>query len=374
MISTSEKSRLGKAATAGLATLAIALTGWIFLACAAEADPAATAAKPAESGSGGTVLATVEGKPITKAEVMASATEELEQAKMQLLQCESSFKQREHDVFETKTKQMVQDRMLDAEAGKRGMTKEAMLAAEVDAKIAEVSDADVDKFFEENQARIGNRPKETVAPQIKQYLGQQRQKEAFDGFIGSLEAKYAVAYSMEPFRVQVSAGNSPAMGPANAPVTIVIWSDFQCPFCSRVVPTIKQVEERYKEKVRIVFRQYPLPMHPQAQKAAEASLCANEQSKFWQLHDGMFADQQALAVDQLKAKAVTLGMDAGKFNECLDSNKHAKTVKDDMRDGSLVGVSGTPAMFINGRMLSGAQPFEEFAKIIDEELKMKGGM
>lgn len=373
MISTPEKSRLGRAAAAGLATLAIAVTGWIFLACAAEADPAA-AGKPASSSGGGTVLATVEGKPITKAEVEASATEELEQAKMQLLQCESTFKQREHEVFETKTKQMVQDRILEAEAGKRGVTKEALLTTEVNEKITEVSDADIDKFFEENKARIGNRPKETVGPQIKQYLGQQREREAYEGFIKSLEAKYTVAYSMEPFRVQVATGNSPAMGPANAPVTIVEWSDFQCPFCSRVVPTMKQVEERYKDKVRVVFRQYPLPMHPQAQKAAEASLCANEQGKFWELHDAMFADQQSLAVDQLKAKAVGLGLDATKFNECLDSNKHAKTVKDDMRDGSLVGVSGTPAMFINGRMLSGAQPFEEFAKIIDEELKMKGGM
>lgn len=373
MIATSEKSRLGRAAAAGLATLAVAVTGWIFLACAAEADPAAAGTKPAMSSGGGTVLATVEGKPITKAEVEASATEELEQAKMQLLQCESSFKQREHEVYDTKTKQMVQDRILDAEAGKRGLTKDALLAAEVNAKIAEVSDADVDKFFEENKARIGNRPKESVAPQIKQYLGQQREREAYEGFIKSLEAKYTVSYSMEPFRVQVAA-NGPSMGPANAPVTIVEWSDFQCPFCSRVVPTMKQVEERYKDKVRVVFRQYPLPMHPQAQKAAEASLCANEQGKFWQYHDALFADQQALAVDQLKSKAAGMGLDATKFNECLDSNKHAKTVKDDMREGSLAGVSGTPAVFINGRMLSGAQPFEEFAKIIDEELKMKGGM
>lgn len=371
MISTTEKSRLGKAAAAGLATLTIAVTGWIFLACAAEADPAATGSKPAESSGGSTVLATVEGKPITKAEVEASATDELEQAKMQLLQCESSFRQREHEVLDTKTKQLVQDRILEAEAGKRSMTKEALLAAEVDAKIAAVTDADVDKFFEENKARIGNRPKETVAPQIQQYLGQQRQREAYEGFMASLESKYTVNYSLEPFRVQVNAVG-PAMGPANAPITIVEWSDFECPFCSRVVPTMKQVEERYKDKVRVVFRQYPLPMHARAQKAAEASLCANEQGKFWELHDAMFADQQNLGVDQLKAKAASLGMDAGKFNECLDSNKHAKTVKDDMREGSLAGVSGTPAMFINGRMLSGAQPFEEFAKIIDEELKRKG--
>ena len=113
-------------------------------------------------------------------------------------------------------------------------------------------------------------------------------------------------------------------------------------------------------------------MHPQAQKAAEASLCANDQGKFWQLHDAMFANQQALGVDQLKAKAVELGLNAETFNSCLDSNKYAAQVATDLKEGSTAGVSGTPAMFINGRFVNGAVPFEEIASIVEDELQRKG--
>ena len=167
------------------------------------------------------------------------------------------------------------------------------------------------------------------------------------------------------------AATGPSKGPANAPITIVEFSDFQCPFCSRVNPTLAQVREKYGDKVRIVFRQFPLSFHQQAQKAAEASLCAGDQGKFWELHDAMFADQQALGVDQLKTKAAGLGVNAEQFNQCLDSGKHAATVQADLKDGSAAGVSGTPAMFINGRFLSGAQPLNEITKVIDDELARK---
>jgi protein-disulfide isomerase len=123
--------------------------------------------------------------------------------------------------------------------------------------------------------------------------------------------------------------------------------------------------------VRIVFRQYPLNFHEHAQKAAEASLCANEQGKFWELHNAMFENQAALAVEQLKAKAVELGMNAEQFNACLDGSKFAAQVKADFDEGAKAGVSGTPAMFINGRFLSGAQPLNEITKVIDDELARK---
>jgi protein-disulfide isomerase len=156
-------------------------------------------------------------------------------------------------------------------------------------------------------------------------------------------------------------------------VTIVEFSDFQCPFCSRLLPTMEQVKQKYGDKVRIVFRQYPLPMHPNAQKAAEASLCANEQGKFWEMHDAMFKNQQELAVDNLKSKAAALGLKAETFNQCLDSGKYAAQIQGDIKAGSAVGVSGTPAMFINGRFISGAVPLEQITSVIDDELKRKGG-
>ena len=152
-------------------------------------------------------------------------------------------------------------------------------------------------------------------------------------------------------------------------MTIAEFSDFECPYCGALFPVLQQIEANYKGRIRVVFREFPLTtIHPHAQKAAEASLCANDQQKFWELHDMMFKDNKNLDVDALKAKAASLKLDTKAFNECLDSSQHADWIKRDVAEGLRVGVTGTPAMFINGRFLSGVHPYEEIAKIIDEEL------
>ena len=174
--------------------------------------------------------------------------------------------------------------------------------------------------------------------------------------------------------VKVNTKGAPSWGPKDAKVTIVEFSDFQCPYCSRVVPTLKQVVEAYDGQVRLVFRQFPLrSIHPQAQKAAEASLCAADQGKFWEMHDAMFADQRQLTDDSLKAKAQALGMDAEGFNQCLDSGQYAAAVQADLDAGQAVGVSGTPAMFINGRFASGALPYDQLAAMVEQELARDSG-
>jgi protein-disulfide isomerase len=171
---------------------------------------------------------------------------------------------------------------------------------------------------------------------------------------------------------KVDVGNSPVMGPKNAPVTIVEFSDFQCPFCSRVVPTIKQLEEKYKGKVRVAFKQYPLPFHDKAQLAAEAALAAHDQGKFWEMHDKLFANQQALDRPSLDKYAEELGLNTGKFKEALDSGKFKQQVSADMAVANgLGGGMGTPTFFINGRKIAGAMPVDAFAKVIDEELSKK---
>jgi protein-disulfide isomerase len=167
--------------------------------------------------------------------------------------------------------------------------------------------------------------------------------------------------------------DDPALGAATAPVTIVEFSDFQCPFCQRVAPTLKKLRETYGDKVRIVWKDFPLTsIHPQAFKAAEAAQCAREQGKFWEYHDRLFANQQALQVEALKQYAAQLGLDAGKFDACVDSAKYAERVQAQMQVGTDLGVNSTPAVFVNGRLLSGAQPYETFAQVIDEELTRTG--
>lgn len=338
------------------AVLVLILALGVFLpACSAQDNPKGKAAST-QQGS----LARVNGKDITEADVKQKAAE-------QFAQIERQYEQQKRELLENGIDQVIEDRLLEAEAAARKVSKEQLLA---DLKPAAVTDAEVDAFYEQNKAQIP-RPKDQVAPQIKMYLESQRQSETRQKFYDDLRAKYKVEYLLEPTRVEVAA-TGPSVGPENAPITIVEFSDFECPFCSRLIPTLEQVKQKYGDKVRLVFRQYPLNFHPNAQKAAEASLCANDQGKFWELHDAMFQDQKALAVEQLKAKAVELGMNAEQFNTCLDSSKYAAQVKKDFDEGSAAGVSGTPAMFVNGRFISGAVPLQEITKVIDDELNRKG--
>jgi protein-disulfide isomerase len=167
----------------------------------------------------------------------------------------------------------------------------------------------------------------------------------------------------------IPVGKSYSKGPATAPVTIVEFSDFQCPFCNRVNPTLKQVQETYGDKVRIVFKHNPLPFHQKAPLASEAALAAGEQGKFWEMHDKLFANMQKLDRPDLEQYATELGLDMAKFKAALDSKKFKAEVDADLALGTKVGARGTPNFFINGVQLTGARPFENFKTTIDEQLK-----
>ncbi len=169
--------------------------------------------------------------------------------------------------------------------------------------------------------------------------------------------------------VKIDLGNSPVKGSNSAKVTVVAFSDFQCPFCSRAVPVMKQIEDSYKGKVRLAFKQLPLPFHDKAQVAAEASLAAHEQGKFWEYHDKLFANQQALDRPSLEKYAQELGLNVAKFKASLDSGKFKKQVEDEAKFGNSIGATGTPTFYVNGKALVGAQPFEKFKELIDQELK-----
>jgi protein-disulfide isomerase len=172
---------------------------------------------------------------------------------------------------------------------------------------------------------------------------------------------------------KVADGSSAAKGPKNAALDVVIFSDFQCPFCGRVEPTLKQMEKEYAGKVRFTWKNYPLPFHPNAGPAAEAAMAAGAQGKFWEMHDKLFANQQSLDRATFEKYAQELGLNMNKFKADLDANKYKDAIDAEQKEGTAVGVNGTPAVFINGRKISGAYPFETFKKIADEELAKKGG-
>jgi predicted DsbA family dithiol-disulfide isomerase len=278
---------------------------------------------------------------------------------------------REHQLRSQALDALVGQALMDKEAEARGVTPEALYETEVKAK-AVVSDADAKAYYEANKARMGTTAEAEALTKIKAGLGQQRENERRAALVRELKAKYDVKVLLEPHRVSVDAGSAPSRGNPKAPVTIVEFSDFQCPFCVRARPTVNRVREVYGDKVRFVFRHFPLDFHAQAEKAGEAAACAGDQGRFWEMHDLLWENTAKLQVADLKAHAATLGLDAAAFAQCLESGRHGGVVEADLAAGQGYGVSGTPAFFVNGRPLVGAQPFEAFAQVIDDELQRQG--
>ncbi len=265
--------------------------------------------------------------------------------------------------------------MVLAEAAKtRGLSAEAYVQAEVSKRVKPVTDADVVAFFQANAEQMQGRSMEVMAPAITRYLTEQQENAARVVLINELrKTGPAVRVMMDVPRFEVPLSDAdPSLGTAKAPVTLIEFSDFQCPYCRQVAPTLKKIRATYGDKVRIVWKDFPLTqIHPQAFKAGEAGHCAAEQGKFWEFHDQLFANQQALQPDDLKKYATAGGIDGERFSACLDMSKHAELVRDGVAQGTQLGVNSTPTVFVNGRRVSGAQPYEVFAAVIDEELSRK---
>ncbi|HEY0802982.1 MAG TPA: thioredoxin domain-containing protein, partial [Steroidobacteraceae bacterium] len=213
---------------------------------------------------------------------------------------------------------------------------------------------------------------DSVAAKIKEYLEKNEGDAARRHYLDSLRAKYHATITLDPLREAV-ATTGPARGPASALVTIVEFSDFQCPFCGRFEPVVRHVLAKYPNQVRFIYRNLPLPtLHPDAQKAAEAAVCAQDQNKFWEMHDLMFAEQASLGVDALKDKAKRMGLDTKAFDDCLDSGKSRDAIMLDTKAADELGIAGTPASFINGRFTSGALAENDLTDLIDDELRRVG--
>lgn len=264
---------------------------------------------------------------------------------------------------------MISEELLDREAKGRHLSRAELEKQEIDDKVKKVTAEEVEKFYNDNKDRLRGQSLEQLRSRIEQYLNRQRLASRRQQFLNELRAKTPVHINLEPPRVKVSVDDDPSRGgPAEAPVTIVEFSDFQCPFCRRAEATVKRILDEYGDKVRLVYRDYPLPMHSNAHRAAEAAECAQDQGKYWKYHDLLFENQRALDEKSLIAYAKQVGMDEKTFAECLKSGKHRSEVDKDIEDGNRAGVSGTPSFFINGRPLSGAVPFAQFKEVIDAEL------
>jgi protein-disulfide isomerase len=347
---------------------ALALCAASFVAC--KTGGGTGGGKAAVGLDPSTKVAEVDGKPVTYGDLQGDTEigPKLRQAEVKALT--DLYDQRRNLVDE-----LISRRLLEEEAKSKGKTLEQWYQTEYMNSVPEPSDEEAKAFYEEHKAQIPpGQSFDDLKGRIKQVVRQQKLRDGMGKLVEGLRTRHNVQVALEPPdlpRIEVEA-KGPARGPDKAPVTIVEFSDFQCPYCGREYPVIERVMKEYDGKVRLVFRHFPLDFHPFAEKAAEAGACAQDQGKFWELHDKMFTNQTKLAVDDLKGYAKSLGMDATKFDKCLDSGEKKTLVEEDTKAGSAAGVNGTPAFFINGVFINGAQPYEQIKQTIDRELKKKG--
>ncbi len=324
-------------------------------------EESATAAthesKPAPSGDD-TVLAEVRGEPIRQSEIDEAISSQLEGIEQQL-----------YDLRRQALKAEIARRLYAWEAERRGISVDALLQQEVDDTLQPASDEEVDQLYQANRARLAGRTKEQMLPEIQLYLHQQKRASRLMDFRGELAEMADVRVNLEPPRtfIDVPEG-TPSMGPADAPITMVAFSDYQCPFCHRAQETVEELLEKYEGKIRFVHRDYPLDFHKGAMPAARAARCAGEQGEFWGFHRNLLAKLTDFSTADLTSRASHLSLDMEKFETCFNSDRYTEEIQASFAAGRNIGVTATPTFFINGRRLEGAKPLEEFQELIEEEL------
>jgi len=255
--------------------------------------------------------------------------------------------------------------LLSDEASKRGITGEELRAQLMPAHL-DVKKADIDKTYTEMLSTLENMNEDEAKQRIRLDLESRLRLDAYKAAVSGIIGKADVQTYLSPPVATAARLNAegPSLGPREAPVTIVEFSDFQCPYCKQANGIVKRVLETYGGSVRLVFKQMPLSIHPDAFKAAQASVCANEQGRFWEFHDLLFASND-LSIDALKKYAVSLQLRMNDFESCMNSEGSSAAVRRDMQEAIRADVQGTPTFFVNGRILRGMRTAEDLKNLID---------
>jgi protein-disulfide isomerase len=302
-------------------------------------------------------VATIDGQPIYEQDLMSVAGPNL-----------LELRQQEFKVKSDALNQLIRKKLIEVEAKKKGLTAEELFKQEVHSKIAEPSDDEAKGYYLAVKS-ANTLPFDEIKSQVKQLLKNSEIQQAREKYTDSLRDKTQVSTLLQPPSVQVASDPARVKGSADAPVTILEFGDFQCPFCGKVEPVLQDLLDKYKGNVKLAYRDFPLSqIHQHAEMAAEASRCALKQGKYWEMHDAMFADQAKLDKADLVKTAASLGMDQEPFESCLKSGKDKAMVEEDIEAGSHAGVNATPTFFINGEFLGGAQSEADFVTIIDRQL------
>jgi protein-disulfide isomerase len=319
----------------------------------ADPTPPATPADRAR------LFATVNGRRITSGDVEDS-----------LLPLVAAVQQQVYSLRRRDLEMKINDMLLEAEAKKRGVTARALLEAEVGAKVPVVNEAQAQTFYNENKERI-NGDFAQIKYQIIEYLQEQEKNKLQTALADRLRQSAGVQLFLAepvPPTYQIATDDQPSKGSTAAAVTVIEFTDFECPSCAQAQPVVERLMTEYADRVRFVVRDFPLTQHANAQKAAEAAEAAREQGKYWEYIALLFRNQSALQADKLKQYATTLGLDRARFDAALDSGKFAEAVRRDLLDGQKVGVNSTPSFFVNGRRVED-RTYEGLKAAIDAALK-----
>jgi protein-disulfide isomerase len=332
-------------------TCLIALVGALGCSRARTASPADGPQDAAK------VVGEVGGERITLEEVDRRAA-----ARLQRLRNE------EYDARREALDEIISEKLMQKAAAERGLTRDALLKAEVDDKVTPVTAGEIRAIYERNKAAAGGRSLEEVTPLIERSVRQQRLAERAAAFRDELKSKAGVKVSLEAPRTALPLpADAPVLGPANAPVTIVEYLDYQCPFCHRAQGVVDEIMGRYPGKVRFVHRDFLLGK-PRSLPAARAARCAGEQGKFWEYHRDLLVTPGDMGDADLKSRAAGMGLDGGKFSTCAASDRFDADIRSATESGQSLGIDSTPTFFVNGRRLVGAVPADQFAEVIEEEL------
>jgi protein-disulfide isomerase len=339
----------------------LALLAIFFAACAveqsgAEGVDANTRPYSQDSGTiGRKPVAILAGRTIYEDELLPLVEERLQQLRSE-----------EYELKSRAVEKLIDQKLLEAAASRKGVTADKLIEQEVSSKVADPDDSEIEAFY------LGQResqPLEEVKPRLVEALKRAKLEQAREAYMEGLRRESSVAILLVPPKVEVAYDPSRVRGNPDAPVTIVEFSDFECPFCRGSEQVIKSILFKYGDKVKLAYRDFPLRQaHPHSLAAAEASRCASEQSKFWEYHDLLFSNPNKLDAAGLLEYARAVGLNEAQFLSCLNTEKFKSAVDADVRAGSKARVSGTPAFFINGIFVSGAQPASVFEKTIDSEL------
>lgn len=342
----------------------------LLAACGGQSpSPVPPASAAPQSPAADPVVATWEGGELKLSEVEASV-------KNKLTAMEQEYQLERYQLLSQALDGAIDDAILEAEAKKKGLADvRELLKAEIEDKATPPTEEQKRAFFEQVQDQLRGAPYEMVEPMLGAELTQRQLAERYTDYVTDLREGADVSASMpypELAKVDIAVtDDDPRLGPADAPVTLVEFAEYQCYFCAKVNPTVRQLVEDYEGKVALVFKDFPLGNHQRAFPAAVAARCAGDQDAYWKMNQVLLDNQQGLADEDFVRYAEQVGLDVEAFSACIESGKHQPAIRAAMAQGEALGVQATPTFYVNGVLVSGAQPYDVFKTVIDQELARK---